>query len=183
MLMPGPSESIQPSSRSARTARRRLGWRHELLLVLLPTLTVLAVFAVVERFTQQRLLFASLASSAFLIYLDPLHGTNSTRTLLLAQLGAAIAGSLAFAGLGPGYGAAATAMIATIALMVTFDAVHPPACGDSAIVRLSRRARSNLLLFVLAVGLVAVLVALERSSLWLLARAHLASDKLLSKPL
>ncbi len=87
--MPGPSESIQPSSRETRSARRRLPWRHELLLVLLPTITVLAVVALVERFSQQRLLFASLASSAFLIYLDPLHGTNSARTLLIAQLGAA----------------------------------------------------------------------------------------------
>ncbi len=82
--MPGPSESIPPSNRETRNARRRLGWRQELLLALLPTITVLAVMALVERFSEQRLLFASLASSAFLIYLDPLHGTNSTRTLLIA---------------------------------------------------------------------------------------------------
>jgi CBS-domain-containing membrane protein len=175
--VPGPSESIEPSSRSTRTARRRLGWRHELLLVLLPTITVLAVVALVERFTQQRLLFASLASSAFLIYLDPLHGTNSTRTLLLAQLGAATAGFLAFIGIGPGYGAAAAAMIATIALMVVCDAVHPPAVSTALSFAFRAGPESNLLLFVLAVGLVVVLIALERSSLWLLARAHLTSDK------
>lgn len=129
--MPGPSESIQPSSRETRSARRRLPWRHELLLVLLPTIIVLAVVALVERFSQQRLLFASLASSAFLIYLDPLHGTNSTRTLLIAQLGAAAAGFLAFMVLGAGYWAAAAAIIATIALMIVCDAVHPPAVATA----------------------------------------------------
>ena len=180
MLMPGPSESIQPSSRSVRAARRRLGWRHELLLVLLPTITVLAVIALVERFSEQRLLFASLASSAFLIYLDPLHGTNSTRTLLIAQLGGAAAGFLAFVGIGPGYGAAAAAMVATIALMVFFDAVHPPAVATALSFAFRAGPDGNLLLFVLAVGLVAVLIALERSSLWLLARAHFGSHRALS---
>ena len=175
--MPGPSESIQPSDRKVRSARRRLHWRHELLLVLLPTITVLAVMALVEQFSEQRLLFASLASSAFLIYLDPLHGTNSTRTLLIAQLGGAAAGFLAFIGLGPGYGAAAAAMIATILLMIFFDAVHPPAVSTALSFAFRAGTDNNLLLFVLAVGLVAVLVALERSSLWLLARAHLTSGR------
>ena len=175
--MPGPSESIQPSHREVRRARRRLHWRHELLLVLLPTITVLAVVALVERFSQQRLLFASLASSAFLIYLDPLHGTNSTRTLLIAQLGGAAAGFLAFIGIGAGYGAAAAAMIATIVLMIAFDAVHPPAVSTALSFGFRAGTDNNLLLFGLAVGLVAVLIALERSSLWLLARAHLTSDK------
>ena len=170
--MPGPSESIQPSSRDARTARRRFGWRHELLLALLPTVTVLVVVALVEQFSEQRLLLASLASSAFLIYLDPHHGTNSTRTLLIAQLGGAAAGFLAFTILGPGYGAAAAAMIATIVLMITFDAVHPPAVATALSFAFRAGPDSNLVLFILAVGLVALLLLLERASLWMLARAH-----------
>lgn len=60
-------------------ARRHLGWRKELLLASLPTAAVLAVFGLIERFTHQRLLFASLGASAFLIYLDPEHTTNSPR--------------------------------------------------------------------------------------------------------
>ena len=170
--MPGPSESIQPSSREMRSARRKLDWKHELLLAFLPTATVLAVFAVVEQFSDQRLLFASLASSAFLIYLDPLHGTNSTRTLLIAQLGAAAAGFLAFAGIGAGYASAAAAMVATIVLMITFDAVHPPAVATALSFAFRAGPESNLVLFVLAVGLVAVLILLERASLWMLARAQ-----------
>lgn len=172
MLMPRPTESLKPSHREARSARGRLDWQHELLLAFLPTVTVLAVFALVEQFSHQRLLFASLASSAFLIYLDPHHGTNSTRTLLIAQLGAAAAGFLAFASMGAGYASAAAAMVATIILMITFDAVHPPAVSTALSFAFRAGPESNLLLFVLAVGLVVVLILLERGSLWMLSRAH-----------
>ena len=40
----------------------------------LPTVTVLGVFLLVEVFTRQTFLFASLASSAFLIYKEPENG-------------------------------------------------------------------------------------------------------------
>jgi CBS-domain-containing membrane protein len=179
--MPGPSESIQPSERRVRKARQHLGWRQELLLALLPTVTVLAVFAIVEQFTEQRLLFASLASSAFLIYLDPLHGTNSTRTLLIAQLGAAVAGFLAYIALGAGYWASAAAMIATIVLMIICDAVHPPAVATALSFAFRAGPESNLLLFGLAVSLVVLLILLERSSLWMLARVHRTAGYALNK--
>ncbi|CAN5570124.1 hypothetical protein BH18VER1_BH18VER1_07300 [soil metagenome] len=129
--MTGPSESLQPSPSRERRVRRRLGWRYEVPLILLPTVTVLIVVAIMELFSHQRLLFASLASSAFLIYLDPLHGTNSIRTLFIAQIGAAVAGFAGFMALGPGYAAAAAAMLATITLMIGLDAVHPPAVSSS----------------------------------------------------
>jgi CBS-domain-containing membrane protein len=180
--MPGPSESIQPSERHVRTARRHLGRRQELLLALLPTVTVLAVFAIVEQFTEHRLLFASLASSAFLIYLDPHHGTNSTRTLLIAQLGGAAAGFLAYTALGAGYWASAAAMIATIVLMIFFDAVHPPAVATALSFAFRAGPESNLLLFALAVRLVVLLILLERSSLWMLARAQQTAAHAWAKP-
>lgn len=167
--MAGPQESIQPSPGSVRS-RRRLGWRRELLLVSLPTVTVLAVIALVERFSHQRLLFASLAASAFLIYLDPLHGTNSARTLLIAQLGGALAGFGALAAFGAGYAAAASAMLATIVLMMACDAVHPPAVATSLSFAFRAGPESNLILFAIAVGLIAILILLERASLWLIAR-------------
>lgn len=141
-----------------------------MLLALLPTATILLVLALVEAFSHQRLLFASLASSAFLIYLDPHHGTNSTRTLLIAQLGAALAGFAAYFALGPGYGAAAAAMLVTIALMIVCDAVHPPAVSTSLAFAFRAGPESDLVIFALAVGLVVLLVLLERSSLWLLTR-------------
>lgn len=165
--MSEPLDSVQPAGREVRRARRRLGWKQELLLALLPTATVLAL---VEAFSSQRLLFASLASSAFLIYLAPEHGTNRTRTLLIAQLGASVIGYVAFQTLGPGYHSAAVAMVVTIALMIIADAVHPPAVATTLSFAFKASTESNLLLFACAVGLVVILVILQRSSLWPLAR-------------
>jgi hypothetical protein len=77
--------SLEPGDSRERALRRRLPLSGELALAALPTATVLAVLALVERLTTQRLLFASLASSAFLIYLDPEHGMNRVRALTLSQ--------------------------------------------------------------------------------------------------
>lgn len=78
-------------------AKKRMPLRRELALALLPTTTVLVVFALVEAWSRQWLLFASLASSAFLIYLDPGHHANSARTLILAQGLVSVGGFLAHA--------------------------------------------------------------------------------------
>ncbi|HYC92954.1 MAG TPA: HPP family protein, partial [Thermoanaerobaculia bacterium] len=104
-------DSLQPGTAARRSLRQRLHLRDELLLALVPTATVLIVFAAVEALSNQRLLFASLASSAFLIYLDPEHGTNRARTLAVSQIGAAVLGFLAFAAIGPSYAAGAAAMV------------------------------------------------------------------------
>jgi hypothetical protein len=71
-------------------------------------------------------IFASLASSAFLIYLDPQHGTNSVRTLVVSQMLAASAGLLLYLSLGPGYLSGGGAMLVTIALMILLDACTRP---------------------------------------------------------
>lgn len=155
----------------AFTGRPRLARRAELLLAVLPTATVLLMLWLLEHLSNQRLLFASLASSAFLIYLDPGHRANSARTLALSQLGAAVIGWGLHAALGPGYAGAALALLLTIGLMIGADAVHPPAVATA--LNFAFRAGSgegNLLLFGLAVGLVVVLVGLQRGSAAVLAR-------------
>ncbi len=144
--------------------------RDELLLVSLPTCTVLLVLAFVEAMTRQRLLFASLASSAFLIYLDPEHQTNQVKTLIFAQSSAALIGFGAHGLFGAGYPAAALAMVATIALLVTTDFVHPPAVATSLGFAFRPTDEKSLALFGVALGMVAVLVAMERASLWLIRR-------------
>lgn len=121
--------------------------------------------------SRQRLLFASLASSAFLIYLDPRHGTNAVRTLVIAQMSAAGLGLAAYTLLGPGYPAAAAGMVAAIAAMVLLDAVHPPAMSTALAFALRAGDESNVVLFGLAVGVLAVLVVLQRAALAVLARA------------
>lgn len=152
------------------TPRRRLGRGSQLLLALLPTVTVLAVLGLVEMLSRQRLLFASLASSAFLIYLDPQHATNRVRTLVLAQMGAASIGLAAYVALGAGYVSAGVAMVAAIVLMIVFDAVHPPAVSTALSFALRAGDEKNLVLFGLAVAITAVLVVLQRSALWLIRR-------------
>ena len=163
-------ESLEPIEGANRAARRRLSLRGEFLLALGPTLTVLIVLALVEALSEQRLLFASLASSAFLIYLDPQHGTNTVRTLVIAQMLAALLGFATYLAFGGGYLSGGSAMVATIVAMILLDAVHPPAVATAMAFALRAGEETNLVLFGLAVAMTAVLVVLERVALWLLGR-------------
>lgn len=163
-------ESLRPVEGADRALRRRLPIRAELVLALLPTAMVLAVLGFVEALSHQRLLFASLASSAFLIYLDPQHGTNSVRTLTVSHLLAALLGWGLYSLLGPGYVSAGSAMVCTIFLMIALDVVHPPAVSTAMGFALRAGEPSNLLLFGLSLGVIAMLVVLERTAVWLLAR-------------
>ena len=167
---PSPRESLRPSPPTLRRERERLPLRGELALAALPTLTVLGVLAVTEALTAQRLLFASLASSAFLIYLDPEHGTNRVRALVVSQLLASVLGWAAYAALGSGYSAAALALVGTILAMVLLDVVHPPAVSTAMSFALRAGDASNLALFVLALGITVVLVGLQRAAVWALVR-------------
>jgi CBS-domain-containing membrane protein len=163
-------ESLEPVPGADRSVRRRLALRHELVLALLPTVVVLLVLFFVEMLSEQRLLFASLASSAFLIYLDPEHGTNRVRTLVLSQALAATIGFAAHYALGAGYASGGTAMVATIFLMIVLDAVHPPAVATSLAFAFRAGDEGNLLIFAMALGITATLVALERTAVWMMAR-------------
>lgn len=140
----------------------------DLLLASLPTGTVLLALVLLDRFSDQRLLFTSLASSAFLIYLDPHHATNTIRSLVIAHLFAATAGLGTFLVLGHGYLAAATAMLLTIVVMVVTDAVHPPAVSTSLIFGFRSGSEDELVLFVLTLLVIAVLVLVQLLSVrWL----------------
>ena len=172
---PAGLDSLEPLEERTRAARRRLSLRDELLLAALPTVTMLVVLAFVEFVSEQRLLFASLASSAFLIYLDPEHGTNRVRTLVVSQIGAAALGWLLYALAGPGYLAAGAAMVAAIGLMIVADAVHPPAVATAMSFALRAGDERNVVLFGIAVAATAVLVLLQRAALWIVVRAAVAA--------
>jgi CBS-domain-containing membrane protein len=150
---------------------RRLGLKGELLLALMPTLTVLLVLAMVEALSRQRLLFSSLASSAFLIYLDPENGMNNMRTLVVSQIGSAAIGLTCYLLLGSGYLSGGTAMVLAIAAMVALDAMHPPAVSTALSFGLRAGDESSLALFTMAVGITALLIVLQRLALWTLRRA------------
>lgn len=169
--------SIQPSAPRARRTRERLGLRGELTLAFFPTITMLIVLWTVEVLADQRVLFAALASSAFLIYLDPLHGTNTMHALSISHTGAALAGILAGQVIGYGYVASAAAMVLTILLMVIGDVVHPPAIGTSLTFAYRSGASSNVELFLLALGMVVLLAVLQRIVQYLLARLTHGEDR------
>jgi hypothetical protein len=115
-------DSLKPVKGAKRPLRRDVGLRGELILILLPTLTVLGVLGFIEVLSRQRILFASLASSAFLIYLDPQHGANAIRTLVVAHLTAA--GLLTYLVFGHSYVAAGSATVLTIGLVVPTFAIR-----------------------------------------------------------
>lgn len=169
--MEAPRESLEPLHGVDRPWRHRLDLKDELLLALLPPLTVLAVLGLLEAFSRQRLLFGSLASSAFLVYLDPLHGAHTVRTLVSSHLMAMTAGLVMFLLLGPGYPAAVSAMIITIVLIVFLDVVHPPVVATSLIFALRSGDESTPILFLFALGMTAGLVVPQRVATWLRGRA------------
>ena len=144
--------------------RDKLGLPGELLLAVLPVVTVLLVLWLIEAVASRQVLFASLASSAFLIYRDPTHRMNSLRALLLAQGLAAVAGFAALEALGPGYLAAGLAVIAATFAMIALDAVHPPAMGTALSFAFRPNDDSNFVLFGIALLMVAVLTGLSVAS-------------------
>ena len=162
-------ESLKPIEGAQRTLRQRLTLRGELTLALMPTLVVLVVFALVDVLSQQRLLFASLAASAFLIYVDPEHGINSMRTLIAAHLLAAVIGFISFRLLGAGYLAGGVSMVLTIILIILLDVVHPPAIATSLAFSWRSGQERDLVIFILAVAITTLLVILQRMAVWILA--------------
>lgn len=124
--------SLKPIEGANRSFRRCLSLKEKLLLAAPPTVTVLGVLALFKTPSWQRLLFASLASSAFLIYLDPQHEVNIAQKLILPQLMGAIVGLLADLVLSAGDFSGAVAIVGVIVL----DIVHPPAVSTCLVWRL-----------------------------------------------
>lgn len=144
--------------------------RADLTLAILPTVTVLLVFALVDAFSRRRLLFAPLAASAFLVYQDPEHETNSVRTLALAQGFASLIGFAAHFLLGPSFWAAGAAMVIVIFGMILARAMHPPAVATALSFALGAGDGRGLLLFGVCVGGLVVLVLLQQAAVRLLRR-------------
>jgi CBS-domain-containing membrane protein len=115
----------------------------------------------VEAFSKQQLLFSSLASSAFLIYLDPKYPTNGIRTLMIAQLSACVIGYLIYLIAGAGYLAAAISMVMVIAVMIVVKAIHPPAVSTAFDFAFQYKEANAVMMFFLAVLLLAILIILQ----------------------
>jgi CBS-domain-containing membrane protein len=144
--------SVEPMESAKRSLRQRLSLRGEIMLAIAPTHTVLSVLAFVEVLSWQRLLFASLASSAFLAYLEPHHSSTTARTLILSQLIAVTFGLLTNFVLGAGYISGAVAMVITIGCMIVLDVVHPPAVSTALSFAFQADIENNLVSLVLQWG-------------------------------
>ena len=149
---------------------RRGGLGGELLLAALPTLIVLATVSLLSALRHERILFASLASSAFLIYRDPAHPMNGVRTMVGAHLVAVACGVGAALLLGAGYAAVAAAMLGTILILVLANLVHPPAISTALGFAFFAHQTDAAGVFLLSLGLLAALVILQRSATWAVRR-------------
>jgi len=146
--------------------RRRHGVKAELLLAVPPTLVVLATVFGVETLRHERVLYASLASSAFLVYRDPGHQMNTVRVMVTAHVTAVLFGIGAELLWRPGYVAAAVAMVGTIVALVLLNAVHPPAVSTTlgfAFVSSQDKAAG---LFLLALAMLVALLVMQRAAVW-----------------
>ncbi len=150
---------------------RKFNLKTEIILAVMPATMIISVLMLLEIFTSQKLLFSSLASSAFLIYMDPKHPTNRVRTLIIAQISAALIGYLIFILLGPGYLSAAISMINAIIVMISAKAMHPPAVSSAMIFAFQYTKPNTLMLFMMAVLLLVMLIVLQKLSLWVLKKA------------
>ncbi|MGI4728030.1 MAG: HPP family protein [Janthinobacterium lividum] len=148
--------------------RKRYDLKTEISLALLPTITMGIVLFLLEMYGKQHLLFASLASSAFLIYLDPEHPTNSIYTLAMAQTSAALIGIGVIKLIGPGYTSAMLAMVLAITFMVLLNVMHPPAVSTA--LTFAFETGKTMPLFLIALGLLVVLVIIQKVSIWMINR-------------
>lgn len=150
----------------ARGSAGHGGLRSELVLAIPPTVVTLLTLFLVEALRHERVLFASLASSAFLVYRDPLHRMNSVRVMGVAHVVGTILGIGAALLLGAGYVAGAVAMILTILTLIVLNAVHPPAISTALGFAFHSQETSSAGLFLIALALVVALVVLQRTAVW-----------------
>jgi CBS-domain-containing membrane protein len=154
------------------SVRLRGGLLGELALALLPTLTIIVVLFFVEALTRQRILFASLASSAFLIYREPERRMNTMRVMIAAHIVAVVTGTASGLVLGSGYIAAALAMTLTIFMLIVGNVVHPPAIATALGFAFYSGQYETVGVFLLALFMLAVLAGLQRAAIWSLARVQ-----------
>ena len=148
--------------------RRRHGIGGELLLAVPPTLVVLATVFAVELLRHERVLYASLASSAFLVYRDPGHQMNTVRVMVTAHVVGVLFGIGAALLLRPSYAAAAVAMVGTIVALVLLDAVHPPAVSTTLGFAFVAGQDTAVGYFLLALAMLVALILMQRASVWAL---------------
>src|SRR5262245_21718204 len=146
--------------------RRRDRLVMELLLALPPTATVLATLLLLEAVAQRRVLFPSLAASAFLIYRDPMHAMNGACVTVAGHLVGVVLGIGAWAALHPGNLAGAGALAATDGVLILGEVVHPPAVSTALGFAFFPAEADAVGWFVIALMVLAALVVVQRGITW-----------------
>ena len=159
--------------KASRHSDLRLSLRQQFGLAIMPTVVVLLMVSCVQALRNQPLIFNSLASSAFLVYLDPEHPTNRVRTFLIAQGSAALLGFASVSLLGTGFLAPGVALVLTVVLVITLDAMHPPAMSTALSFAFHMRSLKTLAIFALTMVVIASLAALQKAAFWLVKKASL----------
>ncbi len=137
--------------------RSRDSFAQALLRATPPTITVLAMTAVVQFGAHTRVLFAPLAASAFLIYHAPHERSNHVGVIVISQLVGAACG-LGVAAFGhPGYVSEAIAMLLTISALISFDLLHAPAVPTALIFADAPVAFDNVAFFAIDLAILAAL--------------------------
>ncbi len=88
---------------------------------------------------------------------------NRIRTLLIAQGGAALIAYGATVIFGPSYAVAGVCVVLVIALMVLLDVMHPPAVSTALSFGFTASKPSSLVIFAIALGMLILLVLLQRA--------------------
>ena len=147
---------------ASRHSHLRLSVRQQFGLAIMPTVVVLLMVGCVQALRNQPLIFISLASSAFLV--DPEHPTNRIRTFLIAQSSAAPLGFGSVSLLGTGLLAPGVALVLTIVLIITLDAMHPPAMSTALSLAFHTSSLKTLAIFGLTMVIMASLVTLQKAA-------------------
>jgi CBS-domain-containing membrane protein len=142
----------------------------ELLLAFVPTGFVIGIFVGISHFGRQPVLFISLATSAFRIYLDPRGLMNQARVFLPAHLIGLSLGLLSSLLFRDPYVSGAIAMGLTIFLMVLLRIMFEPAIATSLIFAFRLYGERDVILFLFGVAMLAVLILIQRATSYLVHR-------------
>lgn len=136
--------------------RKEQSLKSRLLLSLFP-IAIVFVLLGIEILVRQHMLFTSLVSSIFLIYLLPDDPMNDSLTIVISQALAALIGYAGYWLLGNSYLSACLSILMITLLLVLIGRLHPPAIATSMIFQYRTHSESDLVLFGLLLVLIVVL--------------------------
>jgi CBS-domain-containing membrane protein len=143
----------------APVSRKRPTFSRLFVVTVATMVTILVVLIIDQDVGKQPLLVASLASSSFLMYYQPLNEVNRFGPLVLGQLTCAVFGFLANLLLRDPLSSAAVAVSFSVVAMMLLRIVHPPAVATSLVFAYRPHGVSALGTFFLTLLVVLVLAA------------------------